>query len=455
MSRKIGLGDTYFDPDINGDIDFDFFGGANTDSTDGRQLVAYNAKQLPRHEAESVASASINTLTSQRRATIVPNNFYSMGDDTPLDRRPENHQMAAVNTELRISLERYEKKKYDESMNMVFVNGDGGGGENLLSIQEGMVGQRNPENVKLSAKQTDERISLTHIQTYRSHDESKGEMIPDPVTFHTPASKEDDDDDEEEDDDDDDDDSASDLYSLTDDDEYEDSGDEDDNDDDVEVNEEDLDSDITEVSPLSSANMSPLPESPKRTPEPKAKRLSNLLPSPKLGELRRSELSTRCSTSSSSCSSTPRDSMRSPNKHLGTNSRSHSSHYHKPEAVDLKVLTKAIMELEEERRRHSSMSSCGHQPSLGHKPYVKPRKNMTFTNDEVRRIDLENKRLLRKIIDCHRPRKHPVPATGRVASSAVNRLREHKKIETENLVIHLTSPDFFIVQKLYYDDCIN
>lgn len=80
-----------------------------------------------------------------------------------------------------------------------------------------------------------------------------------------------------------------------------------------------------------------------------------------------------------------------------------------------------------------------------HYPGGRNRKNYSFSNDEVRRIDRENQRLLREL-----SRLSPGPRPGSVARkktnvasssplnrlshSALNRQREQQRIERENLV---------------------
>lgn len=80
-----------------------------------------------------------------------------------------------------------------------------------------------------------------------------------------------------------------------------------------------------------------------------------------------------------------------------------------------------------------------------HYPGGRNRKNYSFSNEEVRRIDLENQRLLREL-----SRLSPGPRSGsapvkkshgasnspriRLTHSAVNRQREQQRIERENLV---------------------
>lgn len=64
-------------------------------------------------------------------------------------------------------------------------------------------------------------------------------------------------------------------------------------------------------------------------------------------------------------------------------------------------------------------------------------KNMTFTKDELRKIERENQILLRKIEDNFRqkPKYLPTAVTyRRLSSSAINRQRQQKRIEHDNLV---------------------
>lgn len=72
-------------------------------------------------------------------------------------------------------------------------------------------------------------------------------------------------------------------------------------------------------------------------------------------------------------------------------------------------------------------------------PLGRARKNYSFSNEEVRRIDRENQRLLREL-----SRQAPRPsssaaasargAASRLSHSALNRQREQRRIERENMV---------------------
>ena len=66
------------------------------------------------------------------------------------------------------------------------------------------------------------------------------------------------------------------------------------------------------------------------------------------------------------------------------------------------------------------------------------RKNMTFTDEELRKIEWENQLLLRKIMAQQKPKeKIPRDGTpqGRVSSSAINRKKLQRKIESENILL--------------------
>ncbi|XP_046748658.1 cilia- and flagella-associated protein 97 isoform X2 [Diprion similis] len=77
--------------------------------------------------------------------------------------------------------------------------------------------------------------------------------------------------------------------------------------------------------------------------------------------------------------------------------------------------------LEQQRRQ---LTRCG-------------RRNMSFTNEELRKIERENQLLLRKIMSHQKPQGKTVKLTSgppRTSSSAINRKRQQKKIEEDNMV---------------------
>lgn len=82
---------------------------------------------------------------------------------------------------------------------------------------------------------------------------------------------------------------------------------------------------------------------------------------------------------------------------------------------------------------------------------TRPRRrwNMSFTDEEMRRIERENELLLRKIMEQQKPRhrilgERSVPP--RTSSSAINRKKLQKRIDDDNMVIH----DFFRYRRCMY-----
>ncbi|KAJ9599067.1 hypothetical protein L9F63_010459 [Diploptera punctata] len=69
----------------------------------------------------------------------------------------------------------------------------------------------------------------------------------------------------------------------------------------------------------------------------------------------------------------------------------------------------------------------------------KTRKNMSFTNEQLRKIDRENEILVKKLENLRKPRPKPsatVPLNyPRLSSSAINRKRQQRKIEHENMIL--------------------
>ena len=129
------------------------------------------------------------------------------------------------------------------------------------------------------------------------------------------------------------------------------------------------------------------------------------------------------------------------------------------EANELSMLLKAVLEMDESSKQSelAAMHKNLSRPQSGKRkdrpqsaPMPHQRMNMSFSNDEVRRIDRENRRLLDRIVA--RPSNVPAPpaAAARtrvskkshtqsqterpVSHSAVRRERDHRRIEIENLV---------------------
>lgn len=74
--------------------------------------------------------------------------------------------------------------------------------------------------------------------------------------------------------------------------------------------------------------------------------------------------------------------------------------------------------------------------NLSQQQFSTKRKNMTFTNEELMKIERDNQILLDRIMKFHRP--HTQSKTqnvqNRLSSSAINRRKLQKKIEKDNMV---------------------
>lgn len=107
----------------------------------------------------------------------------------------------------------------------------------------------------------------------------------------------------------------------------------------------------------------------------------------------------------------------------------------KCEAIDLQELLKAVKRLEMGQNLNSvCKEKCVKTPPIITQN-VKSRKNMSFSNEEVRRIDNENQILLKKIIaQQNRLKPRTGSAVRAVSSATVNRQKHQRQIELENLV---------------------
>ena len=110
------------------------------------------------------------------------------------------------------------------------------------------------------------------------------------------------------------------------------------------------------------------------------------------------------------------------------------------DSLNLDLLMQAIMEMEQDRNEtHSKIVRQGVQKQ---NPTSINRRNMSFSNDRVKEIDRENQRLMRNILknatmvqnSKKQPAKKNKPAVANHAPSAVNRMRNQKRIEQENYV---------------------
>ncbi len=190
-------------------------------------------------------------------------------------------------------------------------------------------------------------------------------------------------------------------------------------------------SDITDVSPLNSLI------SPKDTPSKKKVQIGD---------------ATTYSSSRPPKSPFTKDRPKS-GRSSGRSSSSNYDHILEPDkdTMNLKLLMQAIMEMEGERSgRYSKASNRSFSSArLFQAPKsasAADRKNMSFRNDQIKEIDRENQRLMKEILNYattvkkqKRQKKvqqpeQPVTVAHRLTPSAVNRLKEQKRIEHENQV---------------------
>ncbi|CAN8006130.1 unnamed protein product [Ixodes hexagonus] len=125
-------------------------------------------------------------------------------------------------------------------------------------------------------------------------------------------------------------------------------------------------------------------------------------------------------------------------------SSKHHNH-RQSDAVDLQLLVDAIRRLEahqceqghSSRTRKSGGGDGQSSSTTSSSSLSKSRKNMSFSNEEVQRIDRENQRLLKRILaQQNRPRpKFDARSQSRLAPSAINRQRQQRQIEVENLAL--------------------
>lgn len=105
------------------------------------------------------------------------------------------------------------------------------------------------------------------------------------------------------------------------------------------------------------------------------------------------------------------------------------------DSVDLQLLVDAIRRLEAHQCEQGQTSRTRKEAVAS--SLAKGRKNMSFSNEEVQRIDRENQRLLKRILaQQNRPRpKFDSRTPSRLAPSAINRQRQQRQIEVENLAL--------------------
>lgn len=114
-------------------------------------------------------------------------------------------------------------------------------------------------------------------------------------------------------------------------------------------------------------------------------------------------------------------------------------------ALDLNILMKAVSELEKQKRMKANTRRVMFEPT---RPRQMEKSNYTFSNDDTNRIEAENQRLLREIVrQMHTSEKRQavrVPdrrvQQSTLTAAAVNRRRDQKRIESENMVSVTTEP---------------
>lgn len=169
----------------------------------------------------------------------------------------------------------------------------------------------------------------------------------------------------------------------------------------------DTDSDVTEVSPLSSPHKPPV------------------LPRQKSAKPR------------------PVRNMSATSDRSGSLNINHILSSHK-DTMDLKVLLQTVLDMENEgsAARSRQITSGNGVPSGD---FCRQRKNYSFTNEQVMKIDRENQRLMENIMRKAREAKKVKQELKMAAkkqtfttqlrpSSAINRIRQQQRIEVENLV---------------------
>ena len=109
----------------------------------------------------------------------------------------------------------------------------------------------------------------------------------------------------------------------------------------------------------------------------------------------------------------------------------------KSKQLDLSILMDAVSEIDKQQRLKSNRRVMFEPP----KPQPKEKSNFTFDNHRVKLIEKENQRLLQEImrhIGPNGPKKKKSPnqalSAQRVTPSAINRQRDQRRIETENMV---------------------
>ncbi|XP_042224195.1 cilia- and flagella-associated protein 97-like [Homarus americanus] len=411
MAHKIGLNDTQYEPDIRGEVDFCFYDDDDVERTKGCKVVSGSTYN------------SVIGSSSPPGASCLVDSRYRCVEDTSSSgqqasrRSPvEGHQGS-------------EEVSRDE---------DSGASVSSDSNTPGKVGSAS----SLEAQQQGASAVMEHVDPNPySSDEWEESDLSDSDDDHSDSS--------------DDDDPKSQVDRLIErgtlvymDGENSNLSSETESSDSSDYDDSDSESDITDVSPLISATASPLG-------------LSPVLPRRALGT---SPLALH-DNRDLSFEYHPENSTYD----QGYDSQPHCngySHSNSDDSTDMTLLLKAVVELEKKQHRqvNNRTNEFSHHQNSYHHQTSSPitihpidasphhrhlrrtmqhyrRKNMSFTNDEVRRIDRENQILLQKIMCAHNRSKHQSSSNHnsrpvhKPANATVSRRREDEKIRRENMIL--------------------
>ncbi|KAK7065348.1 hypothetical protein SK128_015666 [Halocaridina rubra] len=456
MARKISLSDRQYEPDICGAVDFGFFEDDNdVERTKGSSAIVTN----------SVVVSSYD----QQHLPLIESDSHVLGAKCLVDSRFLEDT----------SCGRLWLREQEEASRRCLIEGRQESGEAMRNEDRASFGSSNSDRGKIGSTSSLEAHDPYPIEG-DNVDEARGAVMEhvDPHPYSSDEWEESDlsdsDGDDHSDSSDDDDPKSqvdrliergtliymdgenSNLSSETESSDYDDS---------------DSESDITDVSPLISATASPLglsPVLPRRTLGTSPLALHNnrgLVVDRYMPEITSND---QGYDSQPQCNG--------------------SSHSNSDDSTDMTLLLKAVVELEKKQKRHQQNNhnisnehynnrhhhhhknyenSRHHQNNLHNHQHHQPtspvtihpidasphhrhlrraahshrRKNMSFSNDEVRRIDRENQILLHKIVSAHTRTNNQSSSNQnnrsvqRPANSTVNRKREEEKIRRENVIL--------------------
>ncbi|XP_071495154.1 uncharacterized protein [Diadema antillarum] len=213
---------------------------------------------------------------------------------------------------------------------------------------------------------------------------------------------------------------------------------------------------VTDVSPLQSPRSSPIPklEYDEQEMERETEKMRSVRFEDRAADSRREKSHQRSRPKSAKFKERPPPNVKTP----GYSKYQDDPRLRESEANELSMLLRAVLEMDE--TPNTSELSMLHKnlkrPLSGKRknrpqsaPMPHQRMNMSFSNDEVKRIDRENQRLLQKIVGSPGPgqsttkartgsashsRASRVPKTP-MSHSAVQRQRDQRRIEIENMQI--------------------